>query len=215
MPVRVHSRRELLSLAVSLGSIGAVTSGLVRAATPNLTPGPFYPTMKPLDQDADLTRITGGTGRAEGELLHITGRILDESGAPISGATVEIWQADSHGRYAHRYDRNPAAIDRNFQGYGVQRSDEQGRYRFKTVKPAAYPGGFGMRTPHVHFQVSTPAERKITQMFFPDETLNDTDSVLKGVKGDRSLLFARLGPPANGLDADSMLASFDVFLARG
>lgn len=209
---RYVSRRSLLSMGAAVGGIGVVTPGLAFArVTPNATMGPFYPILKPLDQDADLTRVSGHDGRAQGELLHLIGRVLDGNGVPIVGASVEIWQADSNGRYTHPYDSNPAPLDADFQGYGIQTTDAQGRYRFRTVKPAPY----GMRTPHVHFQVTAKNERKVTQMFFPGEPLNERDGVLRGVTGDRGLLFARLESAGADLEPGSKLATFDIVLSRG
>jgi protocatechuate 3,4-dioxygenase beta subunit len=146
------------------------------------------------------------------ELLDVVGRVLDARGAPIANATVEIWQADSHGRYAHSRDRNPAATDTDFQGYGQQTTDAEGWYRFRTIKPAPYPTGFGTRTPHVHFQVTGGDERKVTQMFFPGEPLNEQDSVLRGVSRGRDRLFARIERVAAGLDSGATRATFDIVL---
>jgi len=214
--VRYCSRREALALgcmAAGLGLLAPLATGA--AVTPNTTLGPFYPMLKPLDSDADLTRIAGRTGRAKGELLELVGRVLDRDGASVPGASVEIWQADSRGRYTHPHDPNPAAPDTDFQGYGLQRTDDQGRYRFRTVKPAAYSFDGGMRTPHVHFQITSPRERKVTQMFFPGEPLNEQDQILRAVPRDPARLIARIDASAPGVEPGAKLVTFDIVLMRG
>ncbi len=94
-------RRQLLATSLALG--GLTIAAPLRAALPGWTPnqvmGPFYPIDKPLDQDADLTMIAGKSGRAEGQVLHLMGRVVDSAGQPIPGARIEIWQANTHGRY--------------------------------------------------------------------------------------------------------------------
>jgi protocatechuate 3,4-dioxygenase, beta subunit len=211
---RCLSRRKLLIASAALGSVGLVSRAFA-AGTPELTAGPFYPSLKPLDQDADLTWVEGREGRARGRPLHISGRVLDARGEPLQRARVEIWQTDSFGRYRHPLDSNPAPADPDFQGYGVEVTDEEGRYRFRTVRPAPYPMGQRMRTPHVHFLIARGDERKTTQMFFPDEALNATDRILGAVPaGERRLLLAHLDSAPAALEAGSTLAIFDIIFAR-
>ena len=223
-PQAGFSRREVLAMAVGVsgfamsGGVASVLGQLAdRRNTPQLTSGPFYPLIKPLDQDADLTLITGKQGRAQGKIIHLTGRVLNGRGEPVSGATVEIWQANAHGRYTHQSDPNPAPLDPHFEGFGVQITDAEGRYRFKTVKPGAYPGTLaGMRTPHIHFQVAGKVDRTVTQMFFPNEPLNETDHILRELKGwRREAVIARLMPPTKELEADSLVALWDITLIKG
>src|SRR5258708_32638846 len=92
-------------------------------------------------QPADLTRVSGRSGRAEGQMLNVMGRVLNLTGEPVRNAKVEVWQANAHGRYTHPSDPNPAPLDPNFEGAAVLTTDSEGRYRFKTIKPAAYPAG--------------------------------------------------------------------------
>ncbi len=99
------------------------------------------------------------------------GRVLNAGGEPVSGARIEIWQANAHGRYAHPADDNPAPLDPNFQGYAKLLTDADGRYRFKTIKPSAYPAGAFMRPAHIHFDVTGKLDRLVTQMYFPDDPL--------------------------------------------
>ena len=180
------TRRRVLKAALGLGGMVLSVPGLTAEAsqrfTPPMTRGPFYPQIKPLDQDADLTVLSGSRQHAQGQLVHLTGRILDLDGKPVSGARVVIWQADAHGHYHHPNDRQPAAVDGNFQGFGEQTTDAQGRYRFKTIKPGAYPLMAGLRTPHIHFEIEGRNDRVVTQMFFPDEALNAGDGLLQALQ---------------------------------
>ena len=186
-----------------------------RVETPNLMVGPFYPLTKPLDRDADLTRVRGRKGQAAGQIVDVRGRILNRNGDPVRNARVEIWQANSHGRYAHPSDPNTAApLDPNFQGFAVQSTDSEGRYRFRTIKPGPYPaqGGARMRAPHLHFDVQGRQDRKVTQMFFPGDPLNIQDRLLLDVPRHRDTLIATLAPNADG---DAMIVTWDITLAKG
>ena len=104
--------------------------------------------------DNDLTRQHDG--EPLGERIIVTGRVLDEDGRPIRGALVEIWQANAAGRYRHEVDQHPAPLDPNFTGAGRCLTDDDGRYRFVTIKPGAYPWGNhenAWRPAHIHFSV--------------------------------------------------------------
>ena len=134
--------------------------------TPDQILGPFYP-LSGLPQTSDLTRVSGRSGRAEGQVLNVIGRVLNLAGEPVRNAKVEVWQANAYGRYTHPSDPNPAPLDPNFEGSAVLTTDSQGRYRFKTIKPAAYPAGPDrMRPAHIHFQVSGRQDKIVTQMYF-------------------------------------------------
>ena len=107
---------------------------------------------------------------------HLTGRVINLDGEPVRGEPVTIWQANTFGRYVHN-DPNPTRLDPHFVGCVGIRSDEDGVYRIKTAKPGAYPAGPDwMRPPHIHFEVHGRFERLITQMYFPHEPLNTSDS---------------------------------------
>src|SRR3954470_8998956 len=152
------SRREILRMSATLAAASVASTRFAIAQTAELrTPeqilGPYYP-LKGFDQNADLTRVSGRPGRAEGQVLNVMGRVLNLKGEPVRNAKVEIWQANAHGRYTHPSDRNPAPIDPNFEGSSILTADYDGRYRFTTIKPAAYPAGDRMRPSHIHFQVS-------------------------------------------------------------
>ena len=221
MTTRGLSRRQILGIAVGAG--GFALSGRFGAAiaealkrTPGEILGPFYPVIKRLDQGADLTVIPGKPGRAAGEVVHVMGRVLNVEGQPVRGARVELWQANAHGRYAHASDKNPAPLDPNFEGFAVQTTDAEGRYRFKTVKPGAYPAlGNWMRPPHLHFDVTGKVNRLVTQMYFPGESLNDTDLLLQKLRANRDGAIAKVLPPTADLEPDSRLVVWDIVLDKG
>jgi len=216
----VFSRRKVLGMAVGLG--GWVLSNSIlaqetsRPFTPPLTAGPFYPQIKPLDQDVDMTLLKGRSTRAAGQIIHVAGRVRDLKGEPVKDARIEIWQADSHGRYAHKSDKNPASLDTNFQGFAVLQTDSEGRYRFKTIKPAPYPGLIaGTRTPHIHFEVFGKNDRVVTQMFFPGEPLNEQDTILQNVRpSQRAATIATL-IPTKEIAADELMFGWDIVLISG
>ncbi|HXE56366.1 MAG TPA: hypothetical protein VNK43_00050 [Gemmatimonadales bacterium] len=106
-------------------------------------------------------------------------------------------------------------MDPHFQGYGRQRTDREGRFHFRTIKPAPYPVGEGrIRAPHIHFEVTGRVDRKVTQMFFPGEALNARDMVLGTVR-QRDRLMAQVLPPADDMDPTSRLVRWDIVLPRG
>ena len=184
------TRRNLIS-ATAVAGTGFVLTAACETATPQtITPaqteGPFYPITEQVDKDADLTQIEGQTGSASGEVIVVEGLVLDDAGAPIPDAVVDVWQANAGGRYSHEADPNPVALDPNFQGWAILKSDAEGRYRFKTVRPGAYPvNETWTRPPHIHFKVSRRGYREITtQMYFDGEPLNDIDSILNGFSED-------------------------------
>ena len=100
------------------------------------------------------------------------------------------------GRYTHPSDTNPAPLDPNFEGFAVQDTDAEGRYRFKSIKPGAYPATANwMRPPHLHFEVTGKINRVITQMYFPGEPLNDKDLLLQNIRANKDSLVAKVLPP--------------------
>jgi protocatechuate 3,4-dioxygenase, beta subunit len=221
---RTATRRELLRLGIVAG-VAAVwmprgplwgwTQGNL-ATTPATTPGPFYPVIKPPDRDTDLTQVRGHRTRAQGQVIHVSGRVLNQRNEPIRGARVELWQANTFGRYNHPSDPNPAPLDPDFQGYGVQLTDREGRFRFTTIKPGPYPfDATRTRTPHLHFDVTGRIDQRVTQLFFSGEPLNDQDFVLQAVPRFRDRLIVDLMPPPPGEDPASRLVSWDIVLPQG
>lgn len=179
-------RRTMLRL---LGAAGALL-GLSRPAsaltqTPPQAEGPFYPPPSDrfADTDWDLVKVASRVRDAGGEVLQLTGRVLDATGASVEGALIEIWQCDANGRYLHSGDVSlTRSRDPDFQGYGATRSGTDGGYRFRTILPVPYPG----RTPHIHARIQRPdGSALITQIYLKDHPLNQGD-----------FLFRRLGKTA-------------------
>ena len=134
----------------------------------------------------DLSRAPEGGPKATGQLIEVSGRVTDEDGSPLAGAVVEIWQANSAGKYIHEMDQHNAPVDPNFTGEGRLITDEDGQFRFYSIKPGAYPvleSGWWWRPPHIHFSILGRSwmDRFVTQIFFPGEPLNETDLLLNAV----------------------------------
>lgn len=225
-PAQPVSRREVLRMALALGAAGFLpplgaaedNAGLDFKGpmpTPDQIPGPFYPVHKPTDGGADLTRLKGRAGQALGPVIYVGGRIMNLRGESCAGVNLEIWQANSAGRYTHPHDRNPAPRDPNFDGYANVVSDAGGRYRFRTVKPGAYPVATDYwRPPHIHFDITGKVNRLITQMYFAGEPLNAKDPLLQQSWAKDSLIASILPPSANE-EADSKLVVWDIVLVQG
>jgi len=134
--------------------------------------------------DADLTRQH--SGEPLGERIVVHGRVLDEDRRPVPDTLVEIWQANAAGRYIHVVDQHPAPIDPNFTGAGRTATDAEGRYKFVTVKPGAYPWGNhgnAWRPAHIHFSLfgTSFLSRLVTQMYFPGDPLFEFDPIYGSV----------------------------------
>jgi len=215
---RSFSRREMLGMSVGLTGLAIAGSvfGQMRTGTPEVQMGPFYPVLKPLDQDADLTMINGSRKRAEGKIVHVLGQVVNESGKPVSGARIEIWQANAAGRYTHSGDPNKAPLDPNFTGFGIVTTDSEGRYRFKTIKPGPYPiSPTEKRTPHLHVDIMGKHDHLVSQMFFPDEPMNEPDIVWKQMGPNRTAAVAKALPATKEIEADAILLNWDIVLYKG
>lgn len=212
-------RREVLAMLSALAAsiLMAPTSALAQTGlrrTPGQILGPFYP-LTPLPPTSDLTKLPGRSARAQGQVLNVVGKVMNLSGEPVRNATVEIWQANAFGRYTHPSDSNPAALDPNFEGAAVLKTDADGRYQFKTIKPAAYPAGPNLIRPaHIHFQVTGREDRLVTQMYFAGDPHNATDPFLNSA-GLKDLLITPLLDPTSEFEADSKLVRFDIVLFKG
>jgi protocatechuate 3,4-dioxygenase, beta subunit len=137
------------------------------------------------------------------------------SGEPVRTAKVEVWQANAHGRYTHPSDPNPAPLDLNFEGAAILTTDSEGRYRFKTIKPEAYPAGPNMMRPaHIHFQVTGRQDRLVTKMYFERDPYNATDPFLNSA-GRKELLITKLQAPSSEFEPDSKMAVFDIVEYKG
>jgi len=208
------SRRSVLTASAGLAAtaISGAAMGKSMTVTPANPEGPFYPIHKQVDTDTDLTLIEGHTERAQGEVIKVTGQVLDDKGQPVEGALVDIWQANTYGRYHHEDDPATTPTDPNFQGWGMVKTDAQGRYAFTTIKPGAYKvDDKWRRPPHIHYKVSRRGYREITtQMYFAGEGLNEKDNLLNDVaENERDLLVVDFN------ERDGVLqGNFSVVLAK-
>jgi protocatechuate 3,4-dioxygenase beta subunit len=148
--------------------------------------GPVYGHDAATDLDADLTRNAVRNGEPLGERIIVTGRVQDEDGRPVPDTLIEIWQTNAAGRYIHATDQHDAPLDPNFFGAGRVVTDGEGRYRFLTIRPGAYPWRNhpnAWRPGHIHFSLFGPSflTRLVTQMYFPGDPLLPLDPVFNSV----------------------------------
>lgn len=186
--IKYHMSRRTFAGA-GLASAGLILSSSARAfadkvPTAESALGPFYPIVRPADADADLTWVKGRDNRAAGQVIEISGRVFDVKGNPVSGATLELWQANAAGRYDHPSDPAIAPLDPNFQGYANLRTDSKGEWRIVTIKPGGYESPIGHRPPHIHFDMRSEKSRNIAQLYFPEEAEgNAKDMLYKTLSG--------------------------------
>ncbi|ODU66211.1 MAG: protocatechuate 3,4-dioxygenase subunit beta [Micrococcales bacterium 70-64] len=134
--------------------------------------------------EADLT--VQHSGEPLGERMVVTGRVLDGDGRPVRHQLVEVWQANASGRYIHQRDQHPAPLDPNFTGAGRCITDDDGWYRFVTIKPGAYPWKNHVnawRPAHIHFSLfgTDFTQRLVTQMYFPGDPLFPLDPIYQSI----------------------------------
>ena len=161
---------------------------IVPATLSELT-GPAFGESAVQPLDADLTRQHDG--EPQGQRIVVSGRVLASNGKPLRGQLVEIWQANAAGRYLHDVDRHDAPLDPSFSGAGRCLTDDEGRYRFVTIKPGAYPWKNhpnAWRPNHIHFSLFGRAftERLVTQMYFPDDPLFPFDPIFNSIRDERA-----------------------------
>lgn len=178
------SRRTVLS---GLGAgVATLAGGSAARAACSLTAyqidGPFYPQVIE-EQDWDLTRVKGASGRAAGQVIEVTGKVIDTKCQPVAGCVLEVWHANAKGRYQHPLDPGDEArpTDPNFQGYARIVADKNGEYRFVTIRPASYKAiGDWIRPAHIHFKAHAAFNPGLTtQMYFSDDPLNAKDLLLR------------------------------------
>jgi protocatechuate 3,4-dioxygenase, beta subunit len=220
------TRRTAVQLGLGAAGVGFVSRGLLAStptdadadcSTPAQAEGPFYPTRDQLDEDGDLTRLQGRLRRATGDVIRIRGLVMDESYQPVSGALVEIWQANRHGRYHHEDDPNPAPLDPDFQGWGEVRTDGEGRYAFTTIVPGAYPVDEDWwRPPHIHFRVARRGFHELTtQMYFAGHELNEKDHLLREISDEeRGRVVVALAPAGPQDEPGSRVGTFNIVIRR-
>jgi protocatechuate 3,4-dioxygenase, beta subunit len=185
------------------------------APTPDQVLGPFYPLMGKPTPGGDLAQLPGRKVRAQGQIIHVVGRVRDRYGTPVRRGKLVIWQANCFGRYTHPNDENPEPLDPNFDGFAVVETDEEGHYHLRTVKPGGYRAGPSMmRPPHIHFEVFGKTERFVTQMYFAGEAHNATDRFLQSAVRPEALVI-NLEPAGPGVEATAKRALFDIVLRSG
>jgi len=165
--------RPLIRLPINLSDFGA----------------PVYGFHAIGEADSDLTRQHAG--EPIGERIIVSGQVTGEDGRPVTNTLVEIWQCNAGGRYIHVIDDHPAPIDPNFTGAGRTITDGEGRYRFVTIKPGAYPWRNhpnAWRPAHIHFSLfgSSFGSRLVTQMYFPNDPLFAHDPIYQSIRDLRA-----------------------------
>ena len=169
----------------------------------------------------DLSHAVPGGTRAIGQFIRVSGRVTDEDGSPVAGAVIELWQANSAGKYVHELDRNDAPVDPNFLGIGRLVTDQEGCYKFFSIKPGGYPVGEGnwwWRPPHIHFSIFGVSwmSRFVTQIYFPGEPLNQTDLLLNAVRDEEARQRVIFQPePTVILPSNNVLGFQRDFVLRG
>ena len=152
--------------------------------------GPLFGNDEAYLDAADLTRSPSG-GEAMGQRIVVSGRVLDEGGRPVARTLVEAWQANAAGRYLHRWDQHDAPLDPNFSGQGHMLTDDQGQFRFMTIRPGCYPWGNhhnAWRPAHIHFSLfgSAVVTRMVTQMYFPGDPMLPFDPIFNCTADERA-----------------------------
>ena len=180
-------------------------------------PGPLVPNGFVHQGDNDLTRR--GKTAPLGERMVLAGRLLDADGRPVRRSLIEIWQTNASGRYHHPADNHDAPLDPNFHGIGRTLTDDDGWYRFVTVKPGAYPWQnhpYAWRPAHVHFSLlgNAPIQRLVTQMYFPGDPLLALDPVFNSVPDPaaRNRMICSLALET-GIEGLALGYRFDIVLA--
>ena len=176
--LKYFNRRTFVSSAsASILALPSRTTLAAVAVTPSQTAGPFYPDHKDLfaDIDNDLVLIASKARKAGGTILHLRGAVRDPNGHALSDQGVEIWQCDINGRYLSRTDWSiTRSRDAYFQGFGTTRTDADGHYNFRTIRPVPYSG----RTPHIHVKVrSRSGDELTTQMYVAGDAGNANDGL--------------------------------------
>jgi protocatechuate 3,4-dioxygenase alpha subunit len=123
-----------------------------------------------------------------GQRVRLEGRLLDGEGQPVNDAAVELWQANSHGKYASSEDAQEKPVEAAFRGYGRSLTDDAGRFRFRTIMPGRVPGPDGrLQAPHLLITIFMRGLLKqlVTRVYFPDEPSNAEDPILNLVPAER------------------------------
>ena len=198
------TRRTLLTSGASVLAATAAPAWLCPVGaqarplrpTPSQTEGPFYPVALPPDSDFDLLQ-NGPVRYTRGLAAWVEGTVVDTAGTPVAGAVVDIWQCDQAGHYHHPGDGGRA--DPAFQGFGRVTVGSDGRYRFRTLRPAPYSG----RTPHIHVKVRLGRKELLTtQLYVAGDPGNERDALWQRLNEEnRAALTVPFTPDTDGLRA--------------
>jgi protocatechuate 3,4-dioxygenase beta subunit len=130
--------------------------------TPFDQQGPYYPVTGRKDIDFDLTRVKGREAPARGEILHLSGVVVNTAGKAQENVIIEIWQTDPQGRYDHPGDPSIGERDPDFQYWGAVQTGHDGTFYFKTL----IPGGYQPRPAHIHFKVLQEGRAILTSQIY-------------------------------------------------
>ncbi len=213
MNEKLHINRRRFFNRFALSSAFFTTAGAFAeqlTLTPRQTPGPFFPSKMPLDTDNDLLILNDNLTPAVGQVVHLTGRVMDKKGNPLRNTLVELWQVDANGIYLHPRGGDRKTLDKNFQGYGRFHTGSTGEYYFRTIKPVPYPG----RTPHFHVAVKTKGREKFTtQCYVKGDPRNERDFIFKGLHDPKLKESVTVDfQPVPGVKTGEEAGRFDVVL---
>ena len=151
--------------------------------TPPQSTGPFYKVPSKIFNN-DMTN----NGKAIGKKIKVYGKVLDNECNPITNAVLDIWQANSFGKYNHQADLSESRKDNNFYGYMRLLSNKKGEYSFNTILPGSYKVSKDLiRTPHIHFKVTNNRKQLTTQMYFKGNKMNKKDFLFKNTNNNSVL----------------------------
>lgn len=173
-------KKSVIVLILSLFLVPSIYAESKYKKTPNDTEGPFYPVEKQTDEDNDLINVKGKSGSAKGDVLNLTGVVLNQNGAPQGDVTIEIWQTDANGLYRHPRDRSAGTRDPFFQYWGRATTDKEGKYSFKTL----IPGEYEPRPAHIHFKVWVDDKKVLTSQMYIVKDRNNSPYVKELLKLD-------------------------------
>jgi len=183
--------------------------------TPTHTTGPFAH----IGLSRDPAQNIMATPDVSGEHIKIEGHIFNAQGTPAPDAIIELWQANSHGRYKHPEDNQDKPLDPDFSGFGRAATDKEGQFSFNTIKPGQVPGrGNTLQAPHINVNVfaSGLMTHVITRLYFSDEATNEADPLLSSIEDESRTMTLIAQKTATGykfdiyLDGPNETAFFDT-----
>ena len=196
------------SMAKQFEKRGAFAEALAQTAP--VEEGPFYPVKLPLDTDNDLLIINNSITPAVGEIVYLSGRLLDAKGNPVRNAVIEIWETDSAGVYLK--DRpNQTHFDANFQGFGRFLTGSTGEYYFRAIKPVRYPG---RQAPHIHFKIfARGRDPWTTQLYIKGHPGNARDFVYRRIGDAKACASVTVDfTPVKNSTIGELAARFDIIM---